>query len=119
MARSSSVATWLNFLAGNNIGAASDTNSPKHFLDDAIDWFQKFAGKDNDITNTDAFDVLDIKASNNMTSAGWLTKIDGTHDGSAMHNALDGYNNDGTINGVFYSCDADSELAMLAMSQVG
>ena len=36
------VATWLNFLAGNPIGDASDTGSPQHFIDDAIDYLQIF-----------------------------------------------------------------------------
>ena len=30
------VATWLNFLAGNPIGDASDAASPKHFIQDAV-----------------------------------------------------------------------------------
>ncbi len=53
-----------------------------------------------------------------MTSPGWLDKIDGTHNGAAMHDALDGYNNHGTINGFFYAGDTDDAAFMLALSQV-
>lgn len=112
------VATWLNYLSGNSIGESTDTESPKHFLDDAIDWFQKYAGKDADTSSTDTFDVLNIAAKNNMTSAGWLAKIDGEHTGGDLHNALDHYNNDGKTEdgGTIYAHDTDDATFMAAMS---
>jgi hypothetical protein len=112
------VATWLNYLAGNNIGESSDADSPKHYLDDAIDWFQKYAGKDADTSAGDTFDVLNIAAKNNMTSAGWLAKIDGVHTGGDLHNALDHYNNDGKTEdgGTPYAHDTDDAAFMAALS---
>jgi hypothetical protein len=37
---------------------------------------------------------------------------------SEMHSQLDAYNNSGAINGIEYCCDADSQLALLALSQI-
>jgi hypothetical protein len=109
------VATWLNYLAGNSIGDGGE-NTAKHYIDDAIDWFQKYAGKDADKSAADSFDQLDIGAKNNMTSAGWLFKIDGEHDGADIHNALDEYNNFGTVNGVVNAHDTDDAAFMTALS---
>ena len=124
------VATWLNYLANNegnvgtsydcldNPGTGDDAFSPKHYLDDAINWFQQFAGKDADAPGVDTFDVLDLSAKHNMTSTAWLTKIDGTHDGNAMHAALAGYNETGIINNIEFCCDADSQIALAALATI-
>ena len=40
------VATWLNFLEGNGIGGAGDTNSPRHFINDAVNYLQMYGDAD-------------------------------------------------------------------------
>jgi hypothetical protein len=35
-----------------------------------------------------------------------------------MHSQLDAYNNTGAINGIEYCCDADSEIALHAISLI-
>ena len=97
------VATWLNYLAGNGIGNAADTQSPKHFIDDAVDWLQTFgdATKTGVGANTvNPMENFDRYASDHgavkTNSAFWNTpqgNID--HSASTMHTALDNYNNTG------------------------
>ena len=110
------VATWLNYLNGTNVGDASDTGSPHHYIDDAIDWMQVYGGKNT--SNTD--ESFDSYKSNHTkvttSSAAWIGTpiawID--HSGAQIHNALDEYNNFGTVNGSPYanSCDNDPLVAL-------
>ena len=113
------VATWLNYLAGNNIGEATDTNSPRHYIEDAVDWLQKFASVDGDVPG-ETSDVFKFVKVQNMTSSGYLTPIDGPggHNGVAIHDALGGYNENGAINGIEYAGDADNSAFLFALQQV-
>jgi uncharacterized repeat protein (TIGR01451 family) len=115
------VATWLNYLADNGIGDASDPNSPRHFLNDAIDWFQRYASDANN-NSGDHQATFQYDPAVKTNTAGWQMPFNGTggndpidHSASAIHSALDGYNNSGMINGVRYSCDADDPSTMFAM----
>jgi uncharacterized repeat protein (TIGR01451 family) len=92
------VAAWLNFEAGNGAGSPLDPNSPAHKMDLAIDWLQQYADANHD--GIADFNGPAIKQS----SAAWQGS------GAALHTALDEYNNNGTVNGVFYSCSADDHL---------
>ncbi len=135
------VATWLNYLAnnpgddtGNCIGGVNSgdgTNSPKEYLDAAIDWFQQFASTTNgtaaqNLVNSyhdgDSQSTFQFDARIAPSSASWQNAVTQGQDlpvsAAAMHSALDGYNNTGTIAGVEYCCDADSELALNVLSQV-
>ena len=139
------VATWLNYLAnnqgegdnGNCIGTvAGATNSPREFLDAAIDWMQQFASTSNaddtashtdTNTNTSFHDgntqaTFEFDSRVNPSSASWQTPVTVGEDipvsGAAMHAALDAYNNTGAINGIEYCCDADSEIALSAIAQI-
>ncbi len=104
------VATWLNYLAGNPIGGAADTNSPTHFIEDAVDWLQTFAGVNGGTSKTELWDVYAPGHTAVRTnSAAWNTPqfAGDPHSASQMHSALDGYNNTGDINGVQYAMSAD------------
>ena len=115
------VATWLNYLGGNNIDPVpgSDPNeSPRHYLDDAIDWLQGFAstGKDADLDFT-AFKFISYKSN----SSAWKDGVPGdgdSHSGSDLHNALGGYNENGRIGDVEYAGDADSDAFAFALNSV-
>ncbi|MFZ9396282.1 MAG: DUF7507 domain-containing protein, partial [Erythrobacter sp.] len=129
------VATWLNFLANNPdagqvdcIGAASNPYSAQSYLNDAIDWLQKFTDKNND----DIFDsnLLNKGSANVKTStSSWQNggtdqEGDAFVSGASIHKALDDYNNTGTIwdpvlqQYVEFCCDRDNAEAMDAMQQV-
>jgi hypothetical protein len=90
------VASWLNYLQGSGFGDASDTQSPHHYLDDAIDWMQIYSGTNNGGT-TETFDKLKISGGAIKTStATWNTPQSGIdHSAGQMHSALDYYNNTG------------------------
>ena len=90
------VATWLNYLAGTNIGDASDTQSPHHYIDDSIDWMQIYSGNANGGAN-EMFDSLKLSGPAIKTnSAIWNTEQSGfDHSAAEMHSALDYYNNTG------------------------
>ena len=123
------VATWLNNLAGNPIGNASDVESPKHFINDAIDWLQTFGDKSasNTFILNERFDVyaatnapggshVAVKSS----SAFWNAPVSGIdHSASTIHTALDNYNNTGDTfaGGTPYAMSADSAFdAMLIIA---
>ena len=115
------VATWLNYLAGNPIGSEADTNSPQHFINDAVDWLQTFAGVSGGTSNkTEVFDVYNpTHAAVRTNSSAWNTPqfAGDAHSASQMHSALDGYNNTGDINGITYamsSHDANDVLLIIA-----
>jgi hypothetical protein len=103
------IATELNFLAGNPGGDPSDSNSPEYYLDQAILWLSSF-DKNHDGTLT-----IGELGSHKANSTEWQTGIetDSNHAGpeilagATIHVALDQYNNDGSINGVFYAFDGD------------
>ncbi len=115
------VATWLNYLAGNNIdptdgSAANIANAPKHYLDDAIDWLQQFASNKNSAGVDCArfeFDAA-VKASSKAWKDG--SSYGGDHGAGTIHTALDAYNNDGMINGEFYAGDGDSDAFGFALA---
>jgi hypothetical protein len=133
------VATWLNYLANNEesvgecIGDVSGpTNTPREYLDAAIDWMQQFASDQNSASNgtnqntsfhdgnTQALFQFDARV--NPSSNAWQVPFAPGEDipvsGAAMHSALDAYNNTGAINGIEYCCDADSETTFAVLSQV-
>jgi hypothetical protein len=110
------VATWLNFLAGNGVGTASDLDSPHHYVDEGIAWMQHTTSGDNILLLTELTAGTKVATS----SAAWLTGFDNVYGnngagvtntypiidilgGSAIHTALDGYNNTGIINGHVYA----------------
>ena len=107
------VATWLNFLSGNPIGtdhSGDGKYSPREAIDDAVDWLQVFADGNNNGINfvggkPELFGPV-VKAN----SAAWKNDNAagvGVESGNDIHNALDEYNNFGTINGIQYATDAD------------
>ena len=105
------VATWLNYLMGTNIGLASDTNSPAHFINDAVNYLQIFG--DSSPSNAASSETFDTYAANHgkvlTSSAFWNSNYPGgDHSGSQIHSALDGYNNTGVINGIVYAADCDN-----------
>ena len=121
------VATWLNYLANNPgddtfncIGDVSGTttNTPQEFLDAAIDWLQEFASVAN---NHDGEDWAKFEFDTRVapSSAKWQSAWEDIPvSAAAMHSALDGYNNTGTILGQEYCCDADSPIVLNVLSQV-
>ena len=126
------VATWLNFLADNPIGDASDTASPKHFIQDAVNWLQTWGGKDGvnspgnlaDNVKTETFDVYDPAHTAVKTStAQWnVSQFAGdNHSGSQMHSALDYYNNTGQTSptSIHYAMSADiaADVTLIMASQ--
>ena len=132
------VATWLNYLANNQetigecIGDVSGaTNTPREYLDAAIDWFQQFASTTNGNPNQNLVNsyhdgnaqaLFQFDARVNPSSASWQNPVTQGEDipvsAAAMHAALDAYNNTGAINGIEYCCDADSEVALFAISLI-
>jgi uncharacterized repeat protein (TIGR01451 family) len=112
------VATWLNHLAGNNIGDASDPHSPKALLMDAVDWFQTYADADHN-------DIMDLAKGDAIktSSPKWSAPGDGGYgafvSGAEMHTKLDNYNNDGSTSpGHDYAGDADSSLFLFALANI-
>ncbi len=126
------VATWLNFLALNPIGSDADANSPKHFLNDAIDWMQTFGDKSASTTTFDAMELFDSYAATNAPGGGhaavktsstfWNSNIvDGDHSAAELHTGLDNYNNSGetSLNGLTYAMSGDSvaDTSLIVASQ--
>ncbi|MBZ9734859.1 hypothetical protein LB522_15790 [Mesorhizobium sp. CA9] len=92
------VATWLNYLAGNPIGDASDPNSPHKYLDQAIDWLQVTNGGNSSSHFEDWGGGSAVKAS----STAWNVGLDAESvtagselAGNLIHQELDFYNNTG------------------------
>ncbi|MBX7515233.1 hypothetical protein K3179_11830, partial [Qipengyuania sp. GH38] len=100
------VATWLNFLSGNDIGDGSE-NTAKHYLDDAIDWLQSYAGADKGGLD-ETFDSFAGGGRIKTSSSEWKNPDGLDHSGGEIHNALAEYNEGGTVNGIFVAGDADS-----------
>jgi len=120
------VASWLNYLQGSGFGDPSDlnnpadTHSPAHYLNDAIDWMQKFSGTDSDTSSTDQFDIFKLSTGTIKTSSAiWnspQSPID--HSASQMHSALDYYNNTGQteVGGTHYAnCCTDEFITALGI----
>ena len=139
------VATWLNYLANNDgttgecvgpVNSSDGTNTPREYLDAAIDWLQQFASKSNSDdtsittdtnTNTSFHDgnaqaCFEFDGRIAPSSASWQNPFTVGEDipvsAAAMHSALDGYNNTGKIGAIEYCCDADSPLVLNVLSQV-
>ncbi|MBZ9883036.1 hypothetical protein LB535_11800 [Mesorhizobium sp. CA10] len=91
------VATWLNYLAGNPIGDASDPNSPHKYLDQAIDWLQV----ENGGTSSSHFEDWGGGSAVKASSAAWNVGLDDESpaglelSGNLIHQELDFYNNTG------------------------
>ncbi|MGV3512808.1 MAG: beta strand repeat-containing protein [Novosphingobium sp.] len=116
------VATWLNYLAGNGIGDASDPESPKHFIDDAVDWLQTFGDANkagNTINPLETFDVYKADHGAVKTSSAYWNAPQGDidHSASTMHTALDNYNNTGDTfaGGDPYAMNAHSSFDLMLM----
>jgi len=111
------VATWLNYLAGNNIGDADDPMSPTSLLNDAIDWFQTFADANHD-------DIMDLAKAGAIktNSASWNQPGDAGYGdyiaAATLHSELDQYNNIGSTSGGSYAGDADSLAFLFALNQL-
>ncbi|WP_192384660.1 hypothetical protein [Mesorhizobium silamurunense] len=91
-------ATWLNYLAGNPIGDASDPNSPHKYLDQAIDWLQV----ENGGTSSSHFEDWGGGSAVKASSAAWNIGLDAESatagselGGNLIHQELDFYNNTG------------------------
>jgi hypothetical protein len=139
------VAAWLNYLANNHdttgncvgtVDSGDGTNTPREFLDAAIDWLQQFASTSNSDDTPSTTDTnlntsfhdgnlwakFEFDARVAPASDAWQKPFTTGEDipvsAAAMHSAIDSFNNTGTINGVEYCCDADNHLALLAISQV-
>ena len=111
------VATWLNWLNGNSLGEASDPGSPRSYMEEAIDWLQEFVSDehDADINFANFLDNGTIKSN----SKPWKVGVDNDGpSGSEIHQALDSYNNDGTIAGIEYAGDADNEAFIYALENL-
>ncbi|MXO76098.1 hypothetical protein GRI40_12815 [Altererythrobacter aerius] len=117
------VATWLNYLAGNNIDPTdmSDpgniANAPRHYIDDAVAWLQKFSSSSSP---SDAdFATFMFGTTIKSSSAAWKSPASygGDHSGAQIHAALDSYNNDGVIFGETYAGDGDSSAFAFALNQ--
>ena len=113
------VATWLNYLAGNGIGDAGDTQSPHHFIDDAIDYLQIFG--DSAAGNGSLVETFDTYSSSHGgvktgTSAWTSNYPGGDHSGSDIHSALDYYNNTGMTSPTspVYAHDCDDMMFVTA-----
>jgi hypothetical protein len=133
------VATWLNYLANggsegdtaciNAPGTSDDGFNPQHFLTDAINWLQTYAGTEgngngsdlSDNFRTESFDVFSLLATAVKTNSsywqGAVTNV-ADHSASNMHSSLDAFNNTGVINGVEFCCDRDNADAMFALAQL-
>jgi uncharacterized repeat protein (TIGR01451 family) len=132
------VATWLNYLANNQdttgecIGDVSGaTNTPREYLDAAIDWMQQFASTTNGTAaqnlvssyhDGNGQSVFQFDARVAPSSASWQNIVTQGEDlpvsAAQMHSQLDAYNNTGAINGIEYCCDADSSIALHAISLI-
>ena len=116
------VASWLNFLAnggegGGCFGDVADDGlySPEEALNDAIAWLQDYVDNNGD----GILSSQDIGLNGGKKSAIVQTKSNAWQDeGAAIHEALDEYNNTGTIDGEFYCCDRDDQYAIEAISQI-
>ncbi|NEY91421.1 DUF7507 domain-containing protein, partial [Tabrizicola oligotrophica] len=102
------VATWLNFLAGNNIGDDSD-GTPKDWLEEAVAWLLANGDKNDDGVFGD-YDIVRAK------DKPWNQDVNGVESGSEILDALDEYNNHGTIDGVIYAHDADDAAFQTALA---
>jgi hypothetical protein len=102
------VATWLNFLAGNNVGdddAGLDTDQdPWAYIEAGVRWLQSRSPNEGGTAAGDG--SLTVAASTWATPAGsnfWGTSTGGLPAGNAINGALDGYNNTGKVNGITYA----------------
>ena len=93
------VATWLNFLAGNPIGDASDPNSPHKYLDQAIDWLQVTNGGNAGSTWENWGGGSAVKAGGNTIWNNASNTENATAGnelpGDTIHSELDFFNNTG------------------------
>ena len=107
------VATWLNYLAGNEIGEAPDGTyySPKEAINDAIDYLQTYAGTMNNPGDEifDCYKPSHTAVTNKANPTAFAA-------GSPIHNALDEYNNFGTINGHEWAHDCDDQAFVTALT---
>ena len=107
------VATWLNYLAGNEIGEDPDASlySPKEAINDAIDYLQTYAGVNNGGSSEiwDVYKPSHTAVTNKANAAAFAA-------GAPIHNALDEYNNFGTINGQVWAHDCDDQAFVTALT---
>ena len=121
------VASWLNYLAGNPIGTVDGTDghySPREAIDDAVDYLQIFGDSDNSVpggNQNNPAEIFDVYSSSHRpvktSSAFWSQDFPGGgHSGAEIHAALDEYNNFGTVDGFGYAhdCDTPQFLSSLA-----
>lgn len=125
------VSTWLNFMASNPVGSvnpADGVNSPKEHLIEAIQWMQLLMPDENGDNIGDGYikimgsavisPVVPSSSSawnNDVTSQLQIPLVYRSNTGvtlpveagSQTHNALDEYNNFGTIGGYVWAQDGD------------
>ncbi|MBX7457657.1 hypothetical protein K3152_05305, partial [Qipengyuania sp. 1NDH17] len=120
-------ASWLNYLAGNNVDPTSSDqgnidNAPREWIQDGINWLQRWSGESDPMDaskNTETFDVYD--PDDRIWNKGYPWN-DGIFiddpSGKEIHEALDSYNNNGSINGYSYAGDVGTEGFMAALTQI-
>ncbi|SLN76162.1 hypothetical protein ROG8370_03851 [Roseovarius gaetbuli] len=92
------VATWLNYLAGNNLGEDTDEEdsiTPRDFLNDSVSWLVEYASIDELIFNLHDDPII-------------RSKDDAWSEGAEIMSALDEYNNHGSVNDVSFALDTDA-----------
>ncbi len=100
------VATWLNYLAGNSINddeAGLSETDAEHWMNTAIDWLLENADANND-------------GNFSMNGAKVRAREDAWYFGGQILDALDEYNNFGTVDGVINAHDADDVVFVSALS---
>lgn len=109
------VASWLNYLAGNDIGEIDEFDgdyTPKEVMQDAIDFLKTFGDTDDD----GIFPTANCKTIDWEGSAVKQGTPNWNNIGSPIHGFLDEYNNHGTVDGLLYAHDCDEQqfLTLLA-----
>ena len=96
------VAAWLNYMAGNPV----EDGDGDLDQDDAAYWIDQ------------AIAYLNEAPSGKAAREAWNDGIDGVTEvsGSAIHDALDGWNNEGWLNGDYAAFDADSSTSEVSAS---
>jgi hypothetical protein len=109
------VATWLNYLAGNDIGdidAADGHDSPIEAIQGAINFLQTYGDTSDDgiLATANKKSIVWEGSSVPTNKPAWQTW------GADLHGDLDEYNNTGWIDGQQYAHDCDDSAFTTALS---